>query len=250
MQSFRCPNNPSQAALTAHCHQVGGCCLRSPWGWGFGSGSASAWSETFQQNLNLTACTRAFCDVHLSAVHRGHIGVNCVSVGNSRIFLWDLPFIVRGNFQQGARKMNTVSRITAAAILATFATGAAFAAGEASDPTVKERIELMKGIAGATRALGDMASGKVAFDAAAAESAKAALESAAAQIGTKFETPATDPVSESKPEIWTNWDDFLSHAVALSKISSGIDTSSADGIKASMGQIGATCKSCHSDYRL
>lgn len=128
--------------------------------------------------------------------------------------------------------------------------GAAFAEGEASDPTVKARMDLMKGIGGSVKVLGDMAGGKTAFDAAAATAAKEALMAASADISAKFEPQATDPASEAKAEIWTNWDDFVTKATALNTAATSLDASSVDTIKAGMGDIGGACKACHTAYRM
>ena len=100
-------------------------------------------------------------------------------------------------------------------ISALLMTGAAFAAVTATDPDVIARKDLMKTIGGAAKTLGGMASGEVAHDAAAAEAAKQAMIAAAAEIEAKFTNNAADPASEAKPEVWTNWNDFLAKGKAL-----------------------------------
>lgn len=128
--------------------------------------------------------------------------------------------------------------------------GVAVAKEGVQDPTVKARMDLMGTIGMNTKILGDMATDKVAFDAAAAQAAQAALVTASADIAAKFETQATDPVAESKPEIWTNWDDFVAKGEALNAAATALDASSIDGVKAGMGAIGGTCRDCHSTYRM
>lgn len=141
--------------------------------------------------------------------------------------------------------------LTRAIALAIFCgAGVAHAEGEPSDPTVKARVELMKSIGGATKTLGDMAGGKTTFDAAAAEAAKTALVAASGEIAARFETQATDPASEAKPEIWTSWEDFVTKATALNSAASALDAGSVDGIKAGMAGVGGACKACHSAYRM
>lgn len=122
-------------------------------------------------------------------------------------------------------------------------------AADATDPTVKARQELMDANGAAAKVLGDMAGGKVAFDAAAAEAAKAALVANAGKIPEAFKTDASDPASKSKPDVWTNWDGFVAEAAKLGAAASALDASSADGIKAGMGAIGGACKDCHTIYR-
>ena len=97
--------------------------------------------------------------------------------------------------------------------------------------------------------LADLAGGKVAFDADAASQAKEALVVDSGKIAEAFKDPATDPVSEAKPEIWTSWDDFVAKAGALNAAAMAIDVSSAETIGAGMGAIGGACKDCHTSYR-
>jgi len=127
--------------------------------------------------------------------------------------------------------------------------GAAFAQTKAIEPNVIERQALMSTIGGSTKILGDMATGKAPFDAAAAEAAKAAMIAASAEIAAKFEVQATDPASEAKPEIWTNWNDFVAKGMALNAAATAIDVASLDTVKAGMGQIGGSCADCHRPYR-
>jgi cytochrome c556 len=128
--------------------------------------------------------------------------------------------------------------------------GTAVAKEGVQDPTVKARMALMSTIGMNTKVLGDMATDRTAFDATAAAAAKEALMAASADIAAKFEPQATDPVSEAKPEIWTNWDDYVAKANALNAAATAIDASSLDTIKAGMGAIGGSCRDCHSTYRM
>ena len=81
-------------------------------------------------------------------------------------------------------------------------------------------------------------------------SAKAAIVAAAGEIDAKFAPKETDPASEAKPEIWTNWADFSAKGMALKTAAESLDPASLDGIKAGMGAIGGSCKACHSVYRM
>ncbi|MBD1203295.1 MAG: cytochrome c [Rhodobacteraceae bacterium] len=131
----------------------------------------------------------------------------------------------------------------------TMVAGVAIAA-EATDPTVKARQELMDTIAMNTGILGKMAGGESAFDAAAAEGAKAAIVAASAEIAAKFEAQASDPKSTSKEDIWTNWEDFVKKGDALKAAAEGMDTTTLEGVQAGMGGIGGSCKDCHTTYRI
>lgn len=128
--------------------------------------------------------------------------------------------------------------------------GVAFAEVEATDPLVIAQKDLMKSFGGAAKTLGGMASGEVAFDAAAAAAAKAALLAGSAEIAVKFATAGSDPASEAKPEIWTSWEDFLIKAKGLGDAATTLDVASVDGVKAGMGAVGGACKACHTTYRM
>ena len=143
--------------------------------------------------------------------------------------------------------MKLLLRITVAGLIAL---GTIAAAQEATDPQVKARQALMSTIGKNTKVLGDMAGGKAPFDAAAAGMAKAALIEASARIPALFEPQATDPESEAKPEVWTNWDDYVTKAKALNTAVTNVDASSVETIGAGMGAIGGSCKDCHSTYRM
>jgi cytochrome c556 len=142
-------------------------------------------------------------------------------------------------------------------VIKAFAIGAVLAAGVASaqekptDPNAVARAELMKLVGMNTGILGNMAGGKDPFDAAKAEAAKAALIEAAGRIEATFmDQGAADPVSEARPEIWANWDDFLLKAKAFGNAAGAVDVASAETIGAGMGAIGGACKDCHSSYRV
>ncbi len=134
---------------------------------------------------------------------------------------------------------------------AVLAAGSAFAEGERTDPNAVARSDLMKTIGKNTGILGDMAGGKAAYDAAAAEGAKAAIIEAAGKIEATFKDQgAADPASEVKPEIWANWDEFLANAKKLGEAAGTMDLASAESIGAGMGTLGGACKDCHTDFRV
>lgn len=144
--------------------------------------------------------------------------------------------------------MNRISRTLALSLIVLG--GAALAKEGVTNPVVKARQDTMAAISMNTKVLGDMAGGKTAFDAAAAAAAKTALAAAAAEIPARFQPQETDPVTEAKPEIWTNWADFVAKAEALATAAEALDAATLDGVKAGMAGVGGACKACHSVYRL
>lgn len=141
-------------------------------------------------------------------------------------------------------------KLISKALITGFVLTASVAYAAATDPAVIARQDLMKTVGAQSKVLFGMAGDKAAFDPAAAEAAKAALVAASAEIAAKFEPQATDPESEAKAEIWTNWNDFVAKATALNAASTGLDVSSLDALKASIGPVGGTCKDCHTAYRM
>jgi cytochrome c556 len=130
--------------------------------------------------------------------------------------------------------------------------GAAFAEDmKRTDPNSIARGELMDTIGKNIGILGDMAGGKAAYDAAAAEGAKAAMIEAAGKIEATFKDQgAADPASTAKPEVWANWDEFLGDAKKLQDAAGAIDVASVETIGASMGALGGACKDCHTEFRV
>ena len=136
---------------------------------------------------------------------------------------------------------------------AVLAGGAAFAQEEMepTDPNAIAREELMKSQGMNIGILAKMAKGEEPYDQAKAEAAKAVLLEDAGKIEATFkEQGAADPASEAKPEIWTNWDDFVAKANALNTAATALDVASVDTLKAGMGAIGGACKDCHTTYRI
>lgn len=114
---------------------------------------------------------------------------------------------------------------------------------------VMARMQGMEQIGAASKTLGNMARGRLAYDADAAAAAKAALTLHAGEIAGLFEENASDPKSEALPVIWEDFADFTAKADALTQAAEALDISSADSIGAGMRAIGGSCRSCHSTYR-
>ena len=98
-----------------------------------------------------------------------------------------------------------------------------------------------------------MAAGKVPFD------AKVAAESAAvAEYVSKLPYAAFGPGTDqgdtkAKPNIWTDkakFDDYANKMQAeMAKLTTAAKTGNLDAIKVAVNGAGATCKSCHDDFR-
>ena len=116
---------------------------------------------------------------------------------------------------------------------------------------VKARTKAMSEISDNMRNLGLMFKGHVDFDLVSAKSAIQNIEKLAAKTPTLFEIEAVDPHAEAKPEIWSNYEDFVEKALTLQTIATAASRSlvSEEGLKDVIMSMGKTCKSCHSLYR-
>ena len=116
---------------------------------------------------------------------------------------------------------------------------------------VTARTKAMSEISDNMRVLGLMLKGQVDFDLVSAKSAIQNIEKLAAKTPTLFEIEAVDPHAEAKPEIWSNYEDFVEKALTLQTIATAASRSlvSEEGLKDVIMSMGKTCKSCHSLYR-
>ena len=116
---------------------------------------------------------------------------------------------------------------------------------------VTARTKVMSEISDNMRVLGLMLKGQVNFDLVSAKSAIQNIQKLADQTPTLFEIEAVDPHAEAKPEIWSNYEDFVNKALNLktAAIDAGGSLVDEDGLRDVVLSLGKTCKSCHSVYR-
>ena len=116
---------------------------------------------------------------------------------------------------------------------------------------VTARTKAMSEISDNMRVLGLMLKGQVDFDLVSAKSAIQNIEKLAGKTPTLFEIEAVDPHAEAKPEIWSNYEDFVDKALSLKTVAidAGGSLVDEDGLRDVVMSLGKTCKSCHSLYR-
>ena len=116
---------------------------------------------------------------------------------------------------------------------------------------VKARTKAMSEISDNMRVLGLMLKGQVDFDLVDAKAAIQNIEKLAAKTPTLFKIEAVDPHAEAKPEIWSNYEDFVDKALNLKTVAidAGGSLIDEDGLRDIVMSLGKTCKSCHSMYR-
>ena len=120
----------------------------------------------------------------------------------------------------------------------------------AADSGYVERSKLMQNIRLEFSVLARMSREKIEFDENLAESARLNLLKLAASTPAIFEDDDLPINSEALPAIWENWDDFVSKSEDLEFVLEGVDTSTLIDLRGSLGNVGATCGSCHQKYRM
>ena len=113
-----------------------------------------------------------------------------------------------------------------------------------------ERSKLMQNIRLEFSVLARMSREKIEFDESLATSARLNLLRFAASTPAIFEDDDLPINSEALPEIWENWDDFVSKSEDLEFALEGVDTSTLIDLRTSLGNVGAACGSCHQKYRM
>jgi cytochrome c556 len=136
------------------------------------------------------------------------------------------------------------------ALVIALCAGAALAHSGVANPAVKARMDLMGQIKEATAGLGKMAQGAVAFDAVAAAKLAQALANHAAEIPAAFEAEETDPTSEARPEIWSDWAGFVADAETLGSAARAMQTASREDVQFGMRAVAKACSSCHENFRI
>ena len=98
-----------------------------------------------------------------------------------------------------------------------------------------------------------MAAGKVPFDAKVAADSAANAEFVAKLPWAGFVEGTDKGETKAKPEIWMDkakFDDYAQKMQAeLSKLNAAAKTGSLDAIKAAVGSVNGSCKTCHDAFR-
>ena len=148
--------------------------------------------------------------------------------------------------------MKTITALALAAFAATFVVPASAQFAKAED-AVKYRKSAFFVMQQNFGRVAGMAAGKVPFD------AKVAAESAAvAEYVGKLPYAAFGPGTDqgdtkAKPNIWkekAKFDDYATKMQAeMVKLTAAAKTGNLDAIKVAVNDTGASCKSCHDDFR-
>jgi cytochrome c556 len=145
-------------------------------------------------------------------------------------------------------------RVAVAAVFALSVAGGAALAHSGASGIVKDRMELMKGIAEQMKQIGAMMKGEAAFDAATVRLAADTVAAHADDMPELFPEGSTDAPSEALPSIWQDWDAFSGLAAELEENAGLLSEATAgatgvDDIRAHFASMGRTCSACHEDFR-
>lgn len=122
----------------------------------------------------------------------------------------------------------------------------------ATDTDVKARQDSMKNWGDAMGVMGDMIKAPDTFDAAVFKEQAAFLAEDSATPWSHFENQ--DAAGNATEAVWSNSDGFSAEADNFQKATAELNAAaqtatSADEVTPAFGEVGASCKSCHTEFR-
>lgn len=143
------------------------------------------------------------------------------------------------------------NRITQIAALVVVTASAAFAHSGVKDPQVLARMHVMGLVADDMEDLGGILKGQAPYDDQFVRDRSTRILEHARQIEALFEPEATDPKTEAKDTIWTDWPGFLEKARDMELAAQGLtEVQSEAEFRQAFAALGKTCSACHADYRI
>ncbi len=122
-----------------------------------------------------------------------------------------------------------------------------------TNPDVKARQDIMKNYGDAMGIMGGMAKEPETFNAEVFKEQAAYIAGAAASPWSHFDDP--EAVGKAKPAVWSNKEDFMAKAESYQQATAELNTvaqsaTSLDEVMPAFSEVGASCKSCHTDYQV
>lgn len=148
-----------------------------------------------------------------------------------------------------------MKRVLLVALASAGLAGALPASAQFAKPeeAIKYRQSTMSVLGAHFGRIGAMASGRAPFDGKVAAENADVVAYVAKLTFTGF-VPGTEKGSKSKPEVWTEADDFKKGAAKMQeevvKLNAAAKTGDLAQIKATFGAAAKTCKSCHDDFKV
>lgn len=140
-------------------------------------------------------------------------------------------------------------RVVVGAMLLTLGAGIALAQGAG---VIKDRQDLMKGLAGATKDPTAMAKGEAPFDLAKVQASLKVFQDNAAKLKSLWpESSKAGETTKALPVVWTGMKDFLSGFDGLANEAKAAAASIKDeaSFKAAWPKVLGSCGGCHKTYR-
>ena len=121
------------------------------------------------------------------------------------------------------------------------------------DPDVKARQDSMKSWGDAMGVMGDMVKAPDTFDAAVFKEQASFLAEDAANPWSHFENQ--EAMGNATEAVWSNADGFRAEADDFQKATANLNAAaqtatSVDQVLPALGQVGDSCKSCHTDFKV
>lgn len=119
---------------------------------------------------------------------------------------------------------------------------------------MKERMDMMKGMADAMKAMGFMFKGEAPFEPAIVAEKAAFLAKHAKMIPDMTPEGSSDHPSEALPIIWQDWDDYVANAAELAVEGKKLGAIAGNGAdpeatRAQYVKVSKTCGTCHDRFR-
>ena len=120
------------------------------------------------------------------------------------------------------------------------------------DPDVKARQDSMKSWGDAMGVMGDMVKAPDTFDAAVFKEQASFLAEDAANPWSHFENQ--EAMGNATEAVWSNADGFSAEADNFQKVTAELNAAaqsatSVEDVQPAFGEVGASCKSCHIEFR-
>ena len=120
------------------------------------------------------------------------------------------------------------------------------------DPDVKARQDIMKDYGDAMGIIGDMVKAPDTFDAAVFKEQASFLAEDAANPWSHFENQ--EAMGNATEAVWSNADGFSAEADNFQKVTAELNAAaqsatSVEDVQPAFGEGGASCKSCHTEFR-
>lgn len=148
-----------------------------------------------------------------------------------------------------------MKRVLLIAVASAGLTGALPAAAQFAKPedAIKYRQSTMSVLGAHFSRIGAMANGRAPFDGKAAAENADVVAYVSKLTFTGF-VPGTEKGSKSKPEVWSEAEDFKKGAAQMQEEVAKLNAAAKSGdlaqLKATFGAAAKTCKSCHDDFKV